>query len=50
MLDEKKLKEAENRVKQFISEGIIKSKGKTSLERAQKFRRELKKIIDKSKK
>ena len=28
MLDEKKLKEAENRVKQFISEGIIKSKGK----------------------
>ena len=28
MLDEKKLKEAESRVKQFISEGIIKSKGK----------------------
>src|SRR3989339_362838 len=28
MIDEKKLKEAENRVKQFISEGIIKSKGK----------------------
>lgn len=28
MLDEKKLKEAENRVKQFISDGIIKSKGK----------------------
>lgn len=28
MLDEKKLKEAEKRVKQFISEGIIKSKGK----------------------
>lgn len=28
MLDEKKLKEAENRVKQFIREGIIKSKGK----------------------
>lgn len=28
MLDEKKLKEAEKRVKQFISEGVIKSKGK----------------------
>ena len=28
MLDEKKLKEAENRVKQFISDGVIKSKGK----------------------
>jgi hypothetical protein len=28
MIDEKKLKEAENRVKQFISEGTIKSKGK----------------------
>lgn len=28
MLDEKKLKEAESKVKQFISEGIIKSKGK----------------------
>ena len=28
MLDEKKLKEAERRVKQFISEGIIKSRGK----------------------
>ena len=28
MLDEKKLKEAESRVKQLISEGIIKSKGK----------------------
>ena len=28
MLDEKKLKEAENRVKQFISDGAIKSKGK----------------------
>ena len=28
MLDEKKLKEAENRVKQFISDGTIKSKGK----------------------
>ena len=27
MLDEKKLKEAESRVKQFISEGIIKSRG-----------------------
>ena len=28
MLDEKKLKEAESRIKQFIREGIIKSKGK----------------------
>lgn len=28
MLDEKKLKEAENRVKQFISDGVIKSKEK----------------------
>ena len=28
MLDEKKLKEAESRIKQLISEGIIKSKGK----------------------
>lgn len=28
MIDEKKLKEAESRVKQFISEGIIKSKSK----------------------
>ena len=28
MLDEKKLKEAENRVKQFISEGAIKPRGK----------------------
>src|SRR3989339_1767152 len=28
MIDEKKLKEAEHRVKQFISEGTIKSKGK----------------------
>lgn len=28
MLEEKKLKEAESRVKQFINEGIIKSKGK----------------------
>ena len=28
MLDEKKLKEAENRVKRFISDGAIKSKGK----------------------
>lgn len=28
MLDEKKLKESESRVKQFISEGIIKTKGK----------------------
>ncbi|HLD06096.1 MAG TPA: hypothetical protein VJC16_01000 [Candidatus Nanoarchaeia archaeon] len=28
MLDEKKLKEAESRIKRFISEGIVKSKGK----------------------
>ena len=28
MLDDKKLKEAENRVKQYLSEGVIKTKGK----------------------
>lgn len=50
MIDEKKLKEAESRVKQFMSRGTIKSKAKTSLERAQRFRRELKKVIDRSRK